>query len=228
MTLEVTFIDTKGDTPDELAPRPAKDLLPEWWRTLSASWGEAETAADRRRLQTVKRCVPMLDMLTSGYLLVTPTDVQVSERDDMLWYEWASGEQSIDFHPVAQAVGHPSSGEHQAIPKWIHPWAIRTPSGYSTLFITPPHRPVPFRIFEAVVDTDTYNDVVAFPFMVTDGFRGLIPAGTPMVLALPFRRDGFTHRITTDDERTRRTRSLLFSSFVGGYRNRFWSRKRYD
>lgn len=227
MTLEVLFIDTKGDTPDEFAPRPVKDLLPEWWRTLSATWGEAESALDRRRLQTVKRCVPMLDMMTSGYMLVTPTDLHISEREGGTYHEWPDDE-IVQIHATNQLGEHPSAHGRSGVPKWLNPWAIVTPKGYSCLFITPAHHPVPFRIFEGIVDTDRYNDAVTLPFTTAEGFSGTIPAGTPMAQVIPFRRDQFTHRLTTDDRPTALTKRLVFASFLGGYRDRFWSRKRFD
>ena len=227
MASEVTFIDTKGDTPDEFAPRPAKDMTPEWWKKLSASWMEPESILDKRRSQTVKRCVPMLDMVTSGYLLVTPSDVHISMRDGVQYHEWPDQE-IIQIHATNQVGEHPSAEGRSGIPKWIQPWAIMTPRGYSCLFMTPAHHPVPFRIFEAIVDTDRYHEAVTLPFTTVEGFTGTIPAGTPMAQVIPFRRDQFTHRITTDSRPTALTKRLVFASFIGGYRDRFWSRKQFD
>ena len=43
-------------------------------------------------------------------------------------------------------------------PKWINPWAIKTPAGYSVYFKPPAHNPNQwFEILEGVVDTDTYS-----------------------------------------------------------------------
>lgn len=226
MTLEVTFIDTKGDTPAEFAPRPAKDLLPEWWRELPSSWTEPATINEKRASQTVKRCMPVLDMVTSGYILVTPSDLHIYEQDGELWYAWPN-EELLAFHPSEQVAGHPAASDKQ-IPKWIHPWGIRTPKGYSCLFMPPAHHPSPFSILEAIVDTDRYYKPVLFPFTVTRDFRGTIPAGTPMAQVIPFRRERMSHKVTVGGKEQSALHKLLFSSFTGGYRSHFWSRKHYD
>ena len=224
--VEVQFIDTAGDTPAEFAPRPAKQMTPNWWRELPSSWAEPENITEKRVSQTVKRCMPMLDMVSSGYILVTPSELHVYEKDGSRWYAWPEGE-LIQFHPPEQAAGHPATGD-LPVPKWNQPWGIKTPAGYSCLFITPAHHGLPFRILEAVVDTDRYHRPVLFPFTLTAGFVGTIPAGTPMAQVIPFRRDRFSHKITTDQREQNRLYKLLFSSFTGGYRDNFWSRKHYD
>lgn len=223
---EVLFIDSTGDTPAEFAPRPAKEMTPGWWRDLPSSWTQPPNITEKRAAQTVKRCMPMLDMVTSGYVLVTPSELNVYEQDGERWYAWP-GEELVAFHPPEQVSGHPAS-DGLPVPKWNQPWGIKTPPGYSCLFMTPAHHDLPFRILEAVVDTDRYHRPVLFPFTLSPEFTGTIPAGTPMAQVIPFRRDRFSHRITTDQQEQARLYKLLFSSFTGGYRDRFWSRKRYD
>ena len=45
--------------------------------------------------------------------------------------------------------------------------------------------------------TDVYHDFIHFPFVWTapDGWEGVIPQGTPICQAIPFKRDDFKHKI---------------------------------
>lgn len=51
--------------------------------------------------------------------------------------------------------------------KFTNKWLIKTPPGYSCLFIKPMNRLEPrFDIIPGVVDTDTYVNVINFPFIL--------------------------------------------------------------
>jgi hypothetical protein len=74
--------------------------------------------------------------------------------------------------------------------KFHNYWAIRTPPGWSCLFVPPLNRPN--GVFEAVagiVDTDTYSAHIHFPFFPIgpDGIH-IIEKGTPIIQVFPFRR----------------------------------------
>lgn len=175
---------------------------------------------------TIKKCMPVFDAMTGGYIIPTPMDVYVSQRDGLPWYEWAAGT-SIEFHPVQQAPNHPGFNG-APYPKWINPWAIKTESGYSCLFVQPFHRESVFTILPGIVDTDTYYSAVNFPFVLNDvTFEGMILAGTPMAQVIPFKRDSFKMQVSKNTEPqaviTRKLRSRIFDS----YRNQFWNRKEY-
>ena len=52
------------------------------------------------------------------------------------------------------------------------------------------HRESVFTIMDGIVDTDSYNALVNFPFFLNDwSYEGLIPAGTPMAQVIPFKRE---------------------------------------
>ncbi len=178
---------------------------------------------------TIKKCIPVFDALTSGYLILSPMDVYVSQKEGLPWYEWGAGT-SIEFHPIEQAPNHPGFNG-APYPKWINPWAIKTEPGYSVLFVQPFHRESMFNILPGVVDTDTYISPVNFPFVLKDAtWEGMIPAGTPIAQVIPFKRDAFKMEITETADKimeqaktTRKLRSRIFDS----YKNQFWNRKEY-
>lgn len=163
------------------------------------------------------------------------TDEQIKEKGFPLnapYYEWSSFS-PIEFHPHIQAPEFPGQkNKHESIsyPKWINPWAISTPKGYSVLFTQPMHRESPFTILDGIVDTDSYNAPVNFPFVLNDwGFEGLIPAGTPMAQVIPFKRESWQMGIgnAEDYQAQQKTTIHLRTSFFDSYKNKFRQPKEY-
>jgi hypothetical protein len=137
--------------------------------------------------------MPVFDAMTAGYIIVSPADVYVNDSEEdknVPYYQWADYG-LISFHPVAQAKNHPAKNGYD-YPKWHNPWGIKSPKGYSTLFVSPMHQDLPFTILPGIVDTDTYTAPVNFPFVLNDpSWRGLIPAGTPLAQVIPFKRESW-------------------------------------
>lgn len=215
---------------NQYAPVPASAMVPDWYKQIDSYIGkEKKPDGAGGTTGTIKRCVPVFDAITGGYIIPTPMDVYVSQRDGAPWYEWGAGT-SIEFHPITQAPNHPNFNG-ASYPKWTNPWAIKTQPGYSVLFIQPMHRESVFTILPGIVDTDTYTSPVNFPFVLNDvKWEGMIPAGTPMAQVIPFKRDAFKMEVSDNQDNlkeqaqvTRKLRSRIFDS----YRNQFWHRKEY-
>lgn len=223
---QIVFTDSLGVV-DDYAPLPASRLLPQWYKQTPEYVRGERVILDGETPHTVKKCIPVFDAMTSGYIIRTYVDVQVTQRDGLPWYEWPS-QNALSFHPIEQASTHPARNG-APFPKWHNPWAIRTPRGYSCLFTSPMHNPNGiFTVLPGIVDTDTYTAPVNFPFVLDDvAWEGIIPAGTPMVQVIPLRRDSWKMQIGGDKERaaqaktTTRLRSLWFNS----YKRQFWTRK---
>jgi hypothetical protein len=193
------------DLEEEFPPIPAHLDLPEWYKKLESYLG-GKKAPDGQggTLASIKKCMPVFDMITSGYVIRSSADVWVSQKPvvDSLtskptgktvpWYEWPS-KGMIQFHPISQAPTHPNNtGHEESYPKWMSPWGITTPPGYSCLFMQPSHRESVFTILPGVVDTDSYVAPINFPFVLNDiTFEGLIPAGTPIAQIIPFKRNSW-------------------------------------
>jgi hypothetical protein len=226
---EIIFTNVLGL--DFFPPKPAVKEVPEWYKkTPEYVNGRSKVISETGSTpHTIKKCIPVFDAMTSGYILYTQVDVQVTEKDGLPFYFWA-GQDAIAFHPIEQAPEHPLKKE-APYPKWNNPYAIATPPGYSTLFIPPMHNPNGiFTILPGIVDTDTYRATVNFPFILDNlEWRGIIPAGTPIAQVIPFKRDSWKHKIGSDKERkeqnfiTGKLRSVFFNS----YKRQFWSRKEY-
>jgi len=230
MTQIIKFTDTIG-VPEEYRPVPASKIIPNWYKDLdSYIGGEKRPDGNAGTTATAKRCMPIFDAITGGYIISTHVDLWVSQRPDeneklQPYYEWANFG-AISFHPKIQLPEHPNDTGHEfSYPKWNNTWAIQTPPGYSCLFISPLHRETPIIALPAIVDTDMYNAPVNFPFVLRDPkMDGLIPAGTPIMQVIPFKRDEFQMEIGDSEDfkkqmaTTTKLRTLFFDSYKRQYR----------
>lgn len=232
--MEIKFTDTMG-VPDIYRPKPASQSIPEWYKKLESYLGDGKVPTGQGgTTATAKRCMPIFDAITGGYILVTPADIHVSQKETedgtkQPYFQW-SNYGLISFHPVEQAPEHPNRNGHMAYPKWINPWAIKTPKGYSTMFVQPMHRESVFTILPGVVDTDEYFAAVNFPFVLNDvNFEGYIPAGTPMAQVIPFKRDEWEMTLgnQTDLFDQQRIVTKLSSKFFDRYKNIYRTKKIY-
>jgi hypothetical protein len=210
-------------------PQPASKFLPEWYKkTESYINKERKPIGDGNTSGTIKRCIPVFDAITTGYIIYSPADVFVSIKDGSQWFEW-SDFGLISFHPIEQAPEHPAKKPF-AYPKWNNPWSIKTPKGYSTLFVQPFHRESVFTILPGIVDTDQYTAPVNFPFVINDPtFEGLIPKGTPIAQVIPFKRDSWTMELGNKKELEAQAKisKKLQSKFFDRYKTMFWTKKEY-
>lgn len=226
--VNITFTDTLG-IPDLYKPQPAFKVIPNWYKELPSYIGdEKRPNGAGSTTGTIKKCMPVFDAISSGYLILSYTDIFISLRDGEPWYEWPSFD-PIQFHPIVQAPNHPAQNGF-AYPKWINPWAIKTPPGYSCLFVQPFHRESMFTILPGVVDTDKYTSSVNFPFSLNLPIsEGIIPAGTPIAQVIPFKRDSWKMSWGNEEglKSNFNTTKLLRTKFFDSYKTFFRQVKEY-
>lgn len=232
--MEIKFTNTK-EVPEEYFPKPSSSFIPDWYKNLESYMDEEKRPNGKGFTSgTVKRCMPVFDAITAGYIIVSPADVYVSQRENeegimSHYYEWPSFA-LIDFHVIEQMPEHPKRNGHMSYPKWMNPWAIKTPKGYSSLFIQPVHRESPFTILPGVVDTDTYTAPVNFAFVLNDiNFEGLIPAGTPIAQVIPIKRDEWKMSLGSQEDfiEQQQVSKRLDTKFFDRYKSMFRQSKEY-
>lgn len=232
--MEIIFTKTLEVT-DEFYPQPASKFIPDWYKELPSYFNNNKEPLDNGApVGTLKKCLPVFDSICAGYIITSSYDVWVKQKetDDLgkqPYYTWPTG-LGIEFHDVQQAPNHPKRNIDVAYPKWINPWAIQTPKGYSCMFFQPVHRESIFEIFPGVVDTDLWPVSVNFPFVLKDkNFEGLIPAGTPIAQLVPFKRDSWEMRLggKTDFENAEKALSRKMTRFYEYYKNFARSKKEY-
>lgn len=209
-------------------PVKANRSLPNYFKDI------APMSSSHPQSATVKRCVPFLDAMSSGFIIPMWSDVFVTAKD---------GEISVDFpqnslldgqiasHDSVQVKNHPlwEKPYGQIALKWINPWVIETQPGVSCLFTSPMnHLETRFKILDGVVDTDTYYNNVNFPFLWTGGDgEFLIKKGTPLVQVIPFARSEFSAEYgIIDKQKCSKTQATLGSVMNSAYRENYWHKAR--
>jgi hypothetical protein len=225
---KITFINS-SDYAEIEKPQPASSFIPEWYKEMKTyTADEKKPDGNGITTGTIKKCMPVFDAITAGYILSTPADIYVSIKDGAQHFEWPQFD-LIQFHPVEQAPKHPAMNGH-AFPKFINPWGIKTEKGYSILVTEPMHRELPFRVLPGVVDTDTYAAPINVIFSMKDPlFEGLIPQGTPFAQVIPFKREA--HKMVMgnkkDSEEMKNTFHKLRTRFFDAYKIMYRQPKEY-
>nr|WP_298926200.1 hypothetical protein [uncultured Erythrobacter sp.] len=180
----------KGTIPE---PERAIRFAPDWFRKLKPEMDMLD--AQGLPGLTAKACLPMTDAFSLGFAIPMPYDVQlrVPEDETNIAMGWA---ENCPFAPIEthmpQQLGAPEPPFAGIMPlKFVNPWRIKVPDGYSVLFQPLVNRPeLPFHCFSGLVDCDRFDTTINFPFIWTAGPGDfMLPAGSPMVQIIPIRRD---------------------------------------
>jgi len=214
-------------------PIPAARGLPGWLKAMPAHALNALVADDD---DTVKRCPPFVDAMTSGFLIPLICDVTV-ENGEFSWDNDLPPGGSDDYprspiglHDASQVTDTPLHDGDRFLIKFHNLWTIEAPAGWSLLFTHPVNRfDLPFTTLTGLVDCDRYHDAwINFPAHWHDeGFSGVLPKGTPVAQCFPIKRERWSAEITvSSEEDEQRTRGLVadIRAEKGVYRRRFRAR----
>lgn len=216
-------------------PISAKKLVPDWYKDHELEISDVQQLASGSNL-SVKRCIPVLDYITSGYIIRNYTDIVVRRN----WSSTHGEDFNIDFKmtnipPISfhstDQMQIKRNGHFKKIAKFNGVWGIETPAGYSSLFYQPEYfNERRFKIFPGIVDTDQYVDPIGFPFMFEDSTEKeeyIIEAGTPLVCVFPFKRQEWTSEIRPY-EKNNKAAILMKTIWNGAYRKFMHSKKSYN
>lgn len=210
-------------------PYPAIKNIPQWYKEKELFHSNPISMMEKSRNMTIKGCVPFRDMMGAGYFIPLSHDVEVIFNPETGGYEfsWLVETKSIEPHDLGQVAGMdiPDGFDGKSPMKWTNPWTIKTPKGYSCIFISPQLRDLPFHSLPAIVDTDKFNLPINFPFFIKKGFSGVIEKGAPIIQVIPFKRDDWKSSTDNKEFNIYKNSSFLYSKFLRVYRNNFWSRK---
>jgi hypothetical protein len=227
-------------------PIPSKYNIPEWYKKLDHSILN----------KTVKGCMPFLDSLTSGYLLKMPQDFHVrhnvnniNEKGEMFKDSFQtfglhdkskflndSGinlNSEIDSHSIEQLEGSPFIDKNKNLPfyKIVNPWKIKTPKGYSCLFVPPLNNSDDrFSIIPAIVDTDVFPNEINFPIVINGDkypiLETTIKKGTPYVQIIPFKRESWKIILRPRKQKQIQNSRLFYGlKILNIYKDKYWNKK---
>jgi hypothetical protein len=207
-------------------PVPALKAAPDYYKKIKPQIG------DHPNDSTVKRCIPFMDAMSAGFIIPLWTDVFVRASGGDITIDFPRGwhpNYQLGSHSLDQIPKHPLVGEKYGniALKWVNPWVIETEPGVSCLFTGPLNHLDPrFKVFDGVVDTDTYHIQVHFPFLWRGGDGDFfIPRGTPLIQVIPFRREEVSMTIgNIDEEKDLIIKMKLASKMKDRYKTDFWSK----
>jgi hypothetical protein len=211
-------------------PTPAATGLPGWFKAMPPQAFNEVLAHDSN---TVKRCPPFIDAMTSGFLIPLICDVKVADGEFTWDNELPLGQavafprSPIGFHHASQVTGTPLFDADLFLVKFHNLWTIEAPDGYSLLFTHPVNRfDLPFTTLTGLVDCDHYHDAwIHFPARWNDAnFNGVLPKGTPVAQCFPVKRDNWMVQTAAfTDEEAQRTHDLTNTIYreTGVYRRQF-------
>lgn len=179
-------------------PVPAYKEIPEWYRKLKPIM-EGHRDAFGAKALSAKKCMPLLDVMSMGYIIPLFSDVNIRVNKDGALIEASHPplDRVIDFHDKNQLGGKASPTYPGPAIKFINKWVIKTAPGYSTLFVPPFNRIEPrFTCLSGLVDTDKYPKEVNFPAIWhMKDFDDIIEAGTPLVTVIPIKRKDLPKKV---------------------------------
>ena len=234
----IRFEPTDGFVPTLIQPpKPATQAVPEWYKKdplFTGKSGHKLPSIKEGGMGTYKACTPLVDSLTSGYTVTLSAAVYVTSASDSEYapqIQWGVNWYPLEKKPKELLASYPTPHEHfNEFFRWITYWGIRTPKGYSTLVTHPHHRyDLPFTTIGGIVDTDKHPNSLEFPFFIKNGFEGIIEEGTPIAQILPFKRDNWkSESVDFDLKYKYNSLNATKIDFIRTYKNRYWTRKKYE
>lgn len=196
-------------------PKPAQSVIPQWYKEADrfakmsngdyykaskniCPFPKEGTVDDYGKIPTWKACPAIMDGFATGYVLRTPCDITFYKNssgkidvkiEDMNYKDFCTARPPMDQfeHPLGYYKNHFA---------WQPDWGLEVPEGYSCLYMTPMNRfDLPFMNTTGVVDNDKVHLSGTFPFFIVEGWEGTIPAGTPYMQILPFKREDWQSEI---------------------------------
>jgi hypothetical protein len=216
-------------------PFPASQALPQWWKDATPYIkgpgnldGKKIIVENLESNASFKKCTPMLDLLSSGYIVPLWADVQIRIENGLPLISWRVQKDVFSLHSV-QEVEIPN-GYQKTQFKFSNQWVPKLPKGYSALIIACPGYPNnPFRTMQAIIDYDKTTHPLSPPMFLKEGFEGILEKGTPMFQIIPFKRDNWKakfsflengqHLINIDRD--------IRATMVNNYVKNFWEKKTY-
>jgi hypothetical protein len=214
-------------------PTPAVKHLPQWYKNIERNVTHThKDIEDKSKFKiipmgTVKKCIPVLDAFSAGYIYSAPIELFFSEEAQDFAHN--SNIEFIQGHDGRQLEGWAADPSYiQMAFKWRNLNIIKTAPGWSCLFTHPLNRlDLPFYTLSGVVDTDVHPMPVNFPFVMKRGFTGKIFVGTPLVQIIPFKRQDWKS-VTDEYDPTDPAVHITTRLTEDIYKKTLWNKKRYN
>jgi hypothetical protein len=227
MNIEFSILENYADLP--FHPAPANNFYPDWFKSLPATTPQG--------ISTLKRCPPMVDMFSMGYIVpawceftLTPDfrgQYNIDSRMPVLHLPFEGDRPLVQGQNPQQYVGTPWEG--QTVIKIHSPWIVKTPPGYSLMLLPlfGKHNQG-LEPISAILESDNYNVTLSIFCRITakPGEQIHVKPGDPLVQLIPYKRDTWHSKYTIKKLIDHaRIANKLKTYITSGYR-RFWHKKK--
>jgi hypothetical protein len=221
-------------------PVPTLKSIPKWYkkanRFVKKSDKEYLIGYDNEKIFNWKACPIILDIMMTGYNLVTPCNIEFfldeygeidCKVEDQAYKNFARkrGFMPEFYYPEEYYSDHFV---------WMPDWGVKVPDGYSVLYVSPFNRyDLPIMTVPGIIDNDKLTVPGLFPFFVKKGWTGILPAGTPYAQLLPFLREDWQSEIIIQTSsqivNSNRENSVKYHVPGGGvYQKEVWTKRLYE
>lgn len=218
-------------------PYPASENIPDWWKVEKPYIVSQENPTGGKIIlqngvanASFKKCTPMLDAITSGYIVPLWADVQVRQTQEGPSVLWRTIRDVFQTHGETAKGVEPPVGYSNNVFKYLNTWIPQTPKGYSVLITAPfGHRNLPFHAIPGIIDSDGSTLDIIPPMWLKENFEGIIEKGTPMFQITPFKRESWEAKFDyfKGDEFMITQEKNFNSTIVNHYIKNVWSKKSY-
>ena len=182
---------------EETRPKPARNFIPQWWKTMPRSAQEFGVEKN-----TVKTCPSFVQMFSQGIVLPMWCDTVLSKMEQQYFWRTANDNFTWEFHSNWQFLDHVDIPEYKQIYKAVCPWYIKTPPNVSVFQF-----PMFFdfnqdwTIMPGVLNTDFYYQLNQQVIYTSQKDEIKINRGEAFVWYIPFVRTKFDYKTYLADER---------------------------
>jgi hypothetical protein len=218
--MKITFVPGTKEIEDiVMFPKPAKNFIPDWYKDIKAG----------KDLFNLKKCIPFLDSMFSGYIQTTWCDIIVTEEEDGPKVVFDSEVPIFGRRPTSDMPVDESFYDIEFV--WHRPWSTILPDGYSALVVHPLNRiDLPFMTLSGIIDFDKsiHAQIGNIPFFIKKGFTGTIPAGTPMFQIIPIKREDWKSETQEYSDFFWEEKIKEKKSVYSFYKKQIWQKKSFE
>jgi len=221
----------------KINPSPSKRNIPKWFSSANRFWvnelGDTAEHSFGGKVLSFKACPALMDAFTLGYMLLTPCDIKFYKENGKIKHQTSIGyEDFCGERPRMQDFPVPEGYQDDHF-HWYPNWMPALPKGYSAIYTSPFNRfDLPFITVSGVIDNDDMDTPGLMPFFIKNNFEGIIPAGTPYVQIIPFKREDWEMGLLLHDNKEIKDRHIEQANKfripeAGAYKKLVWKRKNF-
>ena len=211
-------------------PVPANSIIPEWYKKLSRYINNTDKPIKSLGRKDLKTCVPFRDAMITGYMYLLQADIEVciSETGDVdiftnqqLHFAVADKRGPLDLNNQGYGMPNPA-GTVPIMFAWAATWGVGTDKKDSVLITHPLNRhDLPFVTTSGIIDSGYNSTAGNIPFFIKEGFKGIIPKGTPIAQVIPFERQEWVSEILPEDREGYEMNMTLRDTYLDSFYSRF-------